>query len=118
MVSRLALSGFPPPNGAKSMVTAKVKETSISFPFLKTYDELMWYSVSPRPPAPNFSAAASMNSLSVSALNDVTAAPPVLFLLEYSTRREKLAGGIFCNVARRSNCKWYGPQHGPRGHCA
>jgi len=38
MASWLALSGFPPPNVAKSMVTAKVKETSISFPLLKTYD--------------------------------------------------------------------------------
>ena len=72
---RLALSGFPPPNVANSMVTIKVKEASISFPFLKMYDELTWYSVSPRPPAPNLSAAASMNSLSVSALNDVIAAP-------------------------------------------
>jgi hypothetical protein len=42
MASRLALSGFPPPNVAKSMVTVRVKEASISFPFLKTYDELKW----------------------------------------------------------------------------
>ena len=114
-ISWLALSGFPPPNVRSLMVTAKVKETSISFPFLKTYDELTWYSVSPRPPAPNFSAAASMNSLSVSALNDVIAAPRFCSFWNIAPRREKLAGGSFLQCGRAPNCKWYGPRTAPKG---
>src|SRR4029077_9061278 len=41
---------------------------------------------------------------------------PVLFLLEYSTPQREIGGGVvFCNVARRPNCKWYGPQYGTQG---